>query len=80
MSNPVHELFHEVADPGSAAARRRVVELGLEGRIRFRNIVYEEVRADFEARGGRKLPALWDGETLHEGADVVRARLEALRG
>lgn len=79
MADPIHELFHAVADSGSAAARKRVVELGLEGRIRFRNVVYDEVRADFDKRGGRHLPALWDGVTLHQGAEAVVALLEALR-
>lgn len=79
MSRPNHELFHAIADPGSAAARKRVVELGLEARVRFRNVIYDEVRHDFDARGGRNLPALWDGETLHEGAEAVIAALESLR-
>jgi hypothetical protein len=68
------ELFHATNDPPSAAARRRVVELGLESAIRFRNIFYAEVKADFAARGGVRLPALWDGQSLMEGElEVIRA-------
>jgi hypothetical protein len=70
------ELFHATNDIASAAARRRVTELGLE--IRFRNIFYPEVQADFAARGGTQLPALWDGEKLIEGEAAVLATLEAL--
>src|SRR5688572_1109894 len=69
------ELFHQVAHPGSAAARRFVVEHGLEEKVRFRNIHYPEVQADFSARGGHTLPALWDGEVLIQGEAAVLARL-----
>jgi hypothetical protein len=73
------ELYHAVNDPDSAAARRRVTELGLDG-VRFRNIYYAEVAADLRARGGGSiLPALWDGACLHEGLDAVLAKLD-LRG
>ena len=72
------ELFHATNHPPSAAARRRVVELGLVPRIRFRNIFYPEVQADFTARGGQRLPALWNGATLIQGEEDVVAALEAL--
>jgi hypothetical protein len=70
------ELFHSIGDPGSAAARRLVMELALDERVRFRNIHYPEVESDFRARGGTTLPAFWDGETLLQGEAAV---LEALR-
>ena len=73
------ELFHATNDAASAAARRRVVELGLEERIRFRNIFYPEVQADFTARGGRTLPALWDGERLVEGEAAVVTALDRVK-
>ena len=69
------ELFHVVAEPGSAGARRRVVERQLISQVRFRNLAYAEVQADFVARGGRLTPALWDGARLFEGEAAV---LEAL--
>lgn len=72
------ELFHAIGDEGSAAARRAVVELGLEGRVRFRNMAYPEVEADFRARGGAVLPGFWDGAKLLEGPDPVLAALRAL--
>lgn len=72
------ELFHEIAHAPSAKARRFVVDHYLEDAIRFRNITYPEVRADFEARGGQTLPALWDGTTLHQGAEAVVSRLQVL--
>lgn len=71
------ELFHEVADPASARVRRFVVDHELESAVRFRNVVYPEVEADFRARGGSSLPALWDGTRLHTGAEAVIARLLA---
>ncbi|MBL9037796.1 MAG: hypothetical protein JNG84_04700 [Archangium sp.] len=73
------ELFHAIADPGSARVRRAVVEWELESVIRFRNVVYPEVMVDLTARGGTDAPALWDGERLFSGADAVLARLSALR-
>ncbi len=72
------ELFHATNDEGSAAARKLVVDRGLEGRIRFRNVFYAEVRADLEARGGTTTPAVWDGAQLIEGRDAVLALLAAL--
>ena len=73
----VLELFHRLADPPSAVARRYVVDYALEDRVRFRNLTYPEVEADFRARGGHTTPALWDGHTLHQGAEAVVARLQA---
>jgi hypothetical protein len=74
----VFELFHEIAHAPSAKARRYVVDHYLEDAVRFRNLAYPEARADFEARGGQTLPALWDGERLHQGAEAVVARLGVL--
>ena len=71
------ELFHATNDDGaSARARQAVVDLSLTEKVRFRNIFYPEVQADFAARGGTQLPALWDGTLLVQGVDAV---LEALR-
>ena len=72
-----YELFHEVSQPLSASARRVFVSRGLADRVRLRNVYYPEVLADFAARGGKSLPALWDGERLVEGAAAV-ALLEQL--
>jgi hypothetical protein len=71
------ELFHAIADAGSAKVRRYVVEHELLSRLRYRNIFYPEVLADLTAHGGteRSVPALWDGEKLHVGADAVIAVL-----
>lgn len=66
------ELFHATNDDGaSARARKAVTDLGLVGKIQFRNIFYPEVQADFASRGGTRLPALWDGARLIEGVDAV---------
>lgn len=74
------ELFHAVDDDGeSAKARSKMLEWKLEERVRIRNVFYPEVLADLKAHGGSRTPALWDGETLHEGADAVIARLFTLR-
>lgn len=72
------ELFHATNDADSAAARTAVVERGLVERVRFRNIFYPEVQADFGARGGARLPALWDGSRLHQGLDAVLLALSAI--
>ena len=69
------ELFHAIADPASARVRRYVVERELEAVVRFRNLTYPEVEADFRSRGGEAPPALWDGERLYQGAEAAIARL-----
>jgi hypothetical protein len=74
------ELFHSVAEPGSARARKLVIELGLEALVRFRNVVYPEVAADLRRHGGAETPALWDGNRLTSGAEAVAAQLERLAG
>lgn len=71
------ELFHSIADAGSAKVRRWVVDHGLEAAVRFRNVTYPEVAADLRARGGTATPALWDGAKLLTGAELVIARLAA---
>lgn len=73
------ELFHATNDIGSAEARQRVVERGLVGRVRFRNVFYPEVRADLDARGGTSTPAIWDGARLIEGREAVLAFLDAMK-
>jgi hypothetical protein len=73
------ELFHVIADQGSARVRKFIVDEGLRG-IAFRNLHYDEVKQDFDARGGHVAPALWDGKTLVEGAEAVMARLVSLKG
>lgn len=72
------QLFHAIADAASARARARVVERGLEGRVQFRNVHYEEAAAALRERGGARLPSLWDGAKLHEGEEAVLAFLDAL--
>lgn len=71
------ELFHEISNPASAKVRAYIVEHDLLGAVRFRNLFYEEVQADFRARGGVMAPALWNGETLIEGVDKIFACLSA---
>lgn len=73
------ELFHSTTDGGeSAPVRGFIVERGLTSIIRFRNVTYEEVTADFKARGGTRTPAVWDGERLTEGREAVLRLLAAL--
>ncbi len=73
------ELFHRISEPDSAAARQRVVALGLQGAIDFRNVAFDAHRDALAAHGGSATPALWDGARLHVGLAAVRAALEALR-
>ena len=72
------ELFHRIADPGSARARLFVMERELSGEVNFWNLTYEKPQAKLQALGGDgTAPALWDGEKLFVGADAVIARLLA---
>jgi hypothetical protein len=76
----VLELFNVLAHRPSAEIRRFVTDRGLEPLVRFRNLHYPEVEADFRARGGTELPALWDGQRLIVGLDEIRARLLSEKG
>lgn len=71
------EIFHVIADASSAAARRFVSDHELGAFVRLRNITYPEVKADFDARAGQALPALWDGKTFTYGTDAIIAKLKA---
>ena len=71
------ELFHRIGDADSARLRRYISEKGLLEQVRFRNVAFSEAARDFTSRGGRSLPAIWDGEALFEGAAAATARLEA---
>jgi hypothetical protein len=73
------ELFYAIADADCATARRVVIERGLKDSVDFRNLYYPEVQADFDARGGRAIPALWDGQVLHQGLAAVLRALPAPR-
>lgn len=74
------DLFHRLAEPASAAARKLVLDLGLEPLVTFRNVGFDSHRDALGARGGAATPALWDGARLHEGLDAVGAALRAAAG
>jgi hypothetical protein len=71
-------LYHRIDDPDSAAVRRRVVELEIKAQVDFQNVDTEGAAA-FAQHGGRRVPAIWDGERLHEGRIAALAALETLR-
>jgi hypothetical protein len=73
-------LFHRIAEPDSAEARRRAAALDLLGRLEFRNVEFESHRAALVALGASTTPALWDGTRLHVGRDAVLGALDALAG
>jgi hypothetical protein len=72
------ELFHRLDEPSSARVRRWVAEHALVELVRFRNVVFPEAARDFAGHGGTATPALWDGQRLFTGADLVIARLQAV--
>lgn len=69
------ELFYTIADADCARARKRATELRVLDRLRFRNLAYDEVKTDFAARGGTRVPALWIEGEMVEGIDAVERRL-----
>jgi hypothetical protein len=74
------ELFHRLAEPGSAAARVLARDLGLLERVALRNVAFDSHRDALAALGGGATPALWDGARLHVGLAAVKAALRALAG
>jgi len=78
MPGAALELFHRIAHPPSAKVRRHLRDFGLEELVRMRNVEFDEAKKDFEAHGGTTLPALWDGERLYEGAELIITRLGTL--
>ena len=72
------ELFYTIADAACAAARKTILAAKLKDRVTFRNMYYPEVQHDFKLRGGKELPALWDGTTLHQGLKAVEAIVATL--
>ncbi len=72
------ELFYTIADADSAAARKAIIAARVKDKVSFRNMYYPEVQHDFRERGGRLLPALWDGQRLHEGLRAVMAMVADL--
>jgi hypothetical protein len=77
VTDPPYVLYHRIADPASAAVRAKIVEAGLKRLVDFQN-VESEGADEFAARGGQRVPALWDGARLHEGGDAVRLALGAI--
>lgn len=72
-------LYHRIGDVDSAAVRQRIVELGLKPQVDFQN-VDSEGADEFAERGGRRVPALWDGVLLHVGRAAVLMQVERLAG
>lgn len=73
------ELFHAINDSESARVRRWVVAEGMEQRIRFRNVTYDEVASELAAHGGVQTPALWASGRLVQGAEAVITALEMFK-
>jgi hypothetical protein len=71
-------LFHKIADADCAEVRRTIVERGLKPKIDFQNALTDAVDA-FAKLGGERVPALWDGTTLHQGRSAVVAALDRMR-
>ena len=51
------QLFHLIADAACGRVRRRIVELGVESVVSFRNVHFDQARADFAQLGGEAVPA-----------------------
>lgn len=71
-------LYHRIADAECAEVRRTIVEGGLKKRIDFQNVLTDGAAAFADLRGER-VPALWDGNKLHEGRAAVLAALDRIR-
>lgn len=70
-------LYHRIGDADCAEVRRIIVERGLKPKIDFQNVLTDAADA-FARHGGARVPALWDGSTLHEGRAAVLAALDQI--
>lgn len=68
-------LYHRIADAECAEVRRIIVERGLKPKIDFQNVLTDAADA-FAQHAGERVPALWDGTTLHQGKAQVLAALD----
>lgn len=71
-------LFHLIADGACGRVRRRIVELGLDQPLGFRNVHFESHQTLLKELGGGDVPAVWDGATLHTGEAASLAALERM--
>lgn len=74
------ELFHLIADADCAEVRRRVVELGLQEQVEFRNIALSEEAAGDLTRlaGSQQVPLLSMQGALVSGKTAILEYLEQL--
>ena len=70
-------LYHRIADAECAEVRRIIVERGLKPKIDFQNVLTDAADA-FAQHGGERVPALWDGSTLHQGRAAVLAAIDQI--
>jgi predicted DCC family thiol-disulfide oxidoreductase YuxK len=73
------ELFHVLVHPGCSRVRQWIVDHDLTEAVQFRNLHFPEHLEALRAHGAGEsdVPCVWDGETLHRGADACIARLQA---
>lgn len=71
------DLFYEEGDPASAKVRAFIEDHQMGDFVRLRDVALDEVRLEWERRGGRGAPALWDGQRWYEGAESALARMRA---
>lgn len=74
----VIELFHRLGDGASARIRKRIVELGWDERIAFRNVHFDSHRDALAEHGAGDVPAIWDGSSLHQGEAACLAFLSSV--
>jgi hypothetical protein len=71
------ELYYQASERGSRKVLAFIEDHAMEEFVRLRDVEREEVRGEFQRRGGDVVPALWDSQRLHLGAEAVIARLIA---
>lgn len=73
-------LYHQISDPGSAAVRKLLFEMGLSDSVQYRNIQASEAAAqDFQSMGFQKTPVMILDGVDYQGLEAIQNKIQTMR-